>query len=147
MKEENNIEFVATHYRRGSFAVEKALRAIRPAAVSWWTRGRIAAAVVVLLAVSATAAVMIGKSLNDSKPAPEVEEQTVSAADVVRIIDFEEAPLSEVIKKIKEVYGVEIAGLPENADDYRLSLHYEGSATDLVETINTILGTEMTVKQ
>lgn len=147
MKEDKSIDFVARHYREGSFAVEKALRSIRPVTVSWWTRGRIAAAVVVLLAVSATAAVMIGTSLSDKEPLPEVEYQTVSATAVVRIIDFEEAPLTEVIKKINEVYGVEITDIPENAADFTLSLHYEGSATDLVETINNILGTEMTVKQ
>lgn len=147
MKEDKNIDFVARHYREGSFSVEKALRRIRPVATGWWTRGRIAAAVVVLLAVSATAAVMIGKSMSVSNTPPAAEEQTLPPEAVVRIIDFEEAPLPTVIKKIGEVYGVEIAGVPENADDYTLSLHYEGSATDLIETINTILGTEMKVKK
>lgn len=147
MKEDKNIDFVARHYREDSFVAEKALRRIRPVASGWWTRSRIAAAAVVLLAVSATAAVIIGKSLSVADSAPVTEEQTVPAAEVVRVIDFEEASLPVVIKKIKEVYGVEISGVPEKADEYTLSLHYEGSAIDLVETINTILGTEMKVKQ
>ena len=67
------------------------------------------------------------------------------AAKVVRVIDFEEAPLTDVVEKIREVYGVEVVGLPANPGQYTLSLHYEGSAIDLVETINDILDTDMTV--
>ncbi len=36
--------------------------------------------------------------------------------------------------------------IPENADDYMLSLHYEGNALDLIDTINVILGTSMEIE-
>ena len=64
----------------------------------------------------------------------------------VKVVDFENAPLPVVVERIREVYGVEVDGLPENADDYVLSLHYEGTPVDLVDTINDLLSTEMTVK-
>ena len=51
-----------------------------------------------------------------------------------------------VVEKINETYNVKVTGLPESPEEYRLSLHYEGTASDLVETINEILGTELTVK-
>lgn len=65
----------------------------------------------------------------------------------VRAIDFENTPLPTVISEIREVYGVELTGIPDNAVDYRLSLHYEGSAEDLIATINEILDTKMAVKE
>lgn len=37
--------------------------------------------------------------------------------------------------------------IPDNADSFKLTLHYEGNADDLVETINDILGTEIAIKE
>ena len=62
------------------------------------------------------------------------------------MIDFENATLPAVVAKIKEVYGVEVVNLPESADEYKLSLHYEGTAADLVDTINETLGTDIKVQ-
>ena len=62
------------------------------------------------------------------------------------MVYFENSPLPVVYERNREVYGVEVDGLPENADDYVLSLHYEGTPVDLVDTINDLLSTEMTVK-
>ncbi|PWB06006.1 hypothetical protein C5O24_10620, partial [Paramuribaculum intestinale] len=70
-----------------------------------------------------------------------------ASLETVKIIDFENTPLPTVISKIKEVYGVEVINVPENAGEYRLSLHYEGNAVDLVATINDILETQMSVKE
>lgn len=77
----------------------------------------------------------------------EVVSPATHGENIVRVIDFENAPLPVVVDKISRTYDVEITGLPESPDDYKLSLHYEGTASDLVETINEILGTEMTVTQ
>ena len=65
----------------------------------------------------------------------------------VKVIDFENAPLPEVVKKIESVYGVKVMGMPESPEHYELSLHYEGTPTDLISTINEILGTQMTVTE
>lgn len=147
MEENRDIKFIASHYRKGLFKVEPALRRIRHQSTRWWTRSRIAAASVVAIIMTATAAIFVHDNyFSTSTPETELSESP-SASEIVRVIDFEEAPLTEVVQKIKDVYGVEVTNLPTDPDKYLLSLHYEGSALDLVDTINDILDIEMTVEQ
>ena len=82
-----------------------------------------------------------------AEPAVITANKPVAPTEVVKVIDFENTALPVVISKIKEVYGVEVINVPENAETYYLSLHYEGNAVDLVLTINEILDTEMRVKE
>ena len=146
MKENKDIRFIARHYRKGLFAVEPALRRIKGTRSAWWTRTRIAAACAVAAILTATAAIFVHNDyFSQHEPSADTAQPAISAAQVVRVIDFEGAPLTDVVAKIREVYGVEIVGLPADPDQYTLSLHYEGSALDLVETINDILDTDMTV--
>lgn len=144
---DKDLKFIARHYRKGMFAVEPALRRIKGGKSSWWTRTRIAAACAIAAILTATAAVFVhNEYVSDNVPTIEVAGQpAIPATEIVRVIDFEAAPLTEVVAKIREVYGVEVTGLPADPDQYRLSLHYEGSALDLVETINDILDTDMNV--
>ncbi|MDE7347729.1 MAG: hypothetical protein K2N48_13440 [Muribaculaceae bacterium] len=144
---DKDLKFIARHYRKGMFAVKPALRRIKGVRSAWWTRPRIAAACTLAAILTATAAIFVHNnyfSAPDS-PASPTEQAAIHAADVVRIIDFEEAPLTEVVAKIREVYGVDVTNIPVDPDQYTLSLHYEGTAIDLVETINDILETDMTV--
>lgn len=147
MEQNKDINFIARHYKKGMFAVEPALRRIKGARSAWWTRSRIAAACAVAAILTATAAIIVHNSYFSSPGLQEITQPSVPAAEIVRIIDFEEAPLTEVVQKITEVYGVEVTNLPANPDRYFLSLHYEGNAIDLVETINDILDTDMKVDE
>lgn len=146
---DKDLRFIARHYRKGMFAVKPALRRIKGTRYAWWTRTRIAAACTIAALFTATAALFVYNSrFSGVGPAvPETEQQAIPAAEIVRVIDFEKAPLSEVVAKIREVYGVEVYDLPADPDQYELSLHYEGSALDLVETINDILDTDMKVTE
>jgi hypothetical protein len=45
------------------------------------------------------------------------------------------------------LYDVKITNVPENSDDIRLTLGYEGNAEDVVATINDLLGTNLAVEQ
>lgn len=151
MDNNRNIDFIARHYRRGIFRPDEAFRKIAgkaaPVKIRRWTPARTAAAVAAAIVLSATAAIVVHRTY--FAPVPEVTEQTVSATqapEVVAAIDFDEAPLTAVVREISRVYGVEVTALPDNADSLTLTLRYEGSAADLVETINDILGTEMEVK-
>ena len=149
MEENKEIRFIARHYCKGLFAVEPALRRIKGTKATWWGRTRIAAACAVAAILTATAAVLIHNGfISDIRPdTREMENTCIPAAAIVRVIDFEDAPLTEVVAKIREVYGVDVTGLPDNPDQYSLSLHYEGSALDLIETINDILDTDMKVSE
>ncbi|MDE7419379.1 MAG: hypothetical protein K2N35_04140 [Muribaculaceae bacterium] len=149
MEENKEIKYIAKHYRKGLFVVEPALKRIKPIASVWWTRSRIAAACIGATILTATAALFIHNNYFIN-PTTEIEQNppsSIPAAEIVRAIDFEDAPLPIVVAKIKEVYGVDVVNLPDNADEYSLSLHYEGSAIDLLYTINDILDTEMTIQE
>ncbi len=75
------------------------------------------------------------------------EVDQASPLTVVKVIDFENAPLPEVVEKIESVYNVRVGQLPEAPEKYVLTLRYEGTPTDLVAIINDILGTQMTVEE
>lgn len=147
MKEDKDISFIAHRYREGRFSVEKGLHRLNIARSYKLRRLGIAAAVTSVVVLSATAA-MIWRHYSSLTVTEDQKIETVnSPAEVVKVIDFENTSLLAVIKEIKEMYGVEIDNLPENVEDYRLSLHYEGNAVDLVNTINEILETQMRVKE
>lgn len=140
--------FVARHYRRGLFKTSQALRRVKGTDAVWWTRSRIAAAAVVAAIFTATATLIIHNSyFVETDKATYRQDIVQPKADIVRAIDFEGAPLTAVVDRIRDVYGVEVVNLPENADEFHLSLHYEGSAADLIETINDILDTDMKIAE
>ena len=146
---ERNIDFVAKHYRQGAFSAEKGLHRMGFNIKSRWRGFRIAAAVVSIVAVTAVASIIIHNEYASEGAVKEVMEQATVKPDLktVRSIDFDNAPLTTVTDEIKEVYGVEVSGLPDNASTYHLTLHYEGNARDLVDTINEILATKLTIKE
>ena len=106
-----------------------------------------AAAIVSVIAFSAVAAIFYHEYSLYEDPIVEQQMPDTTPATAVKVIDFENVPLPTVISKIREVYGVEITDIPDNAADYRLSLHYEGNVADLLETINEILDTKMALKE
>ena len=148
MSIDKDIDFIAKHYRKGLFSVELALIKVRGIRKKVWTLPKIAAVSSIIIAIGATAALLITNSYfsQDVETKDNIIEKT-SPALVSRIIDFDDTPLPIVVEKINKVYDVEVINLPVNADNYYLSLHYEGNAKELVETINEILGTEMKIKE
>lgn len=145
MKEEE-IDFIASKYKSGMFSVEKGWKRLNIAPPRDWKRIRIVATIASVIVLSATAAVLYhNASISETKV--ETKETTVADPKVVlKVIDFENTPLPTVIEKIKKTYGVEVTNIPDNAEEYHLSLHYEGTATDLIATINEILDTKMEIK-
>lgn len=145
--ENKEVDFIARRYRKGSFSPDRGWRRLGIAPVSIWRRYRVAAAVAATLILSATATMLYREyRLNDVQPQT-IPVETVSPLAEVKVIDFENASLLEVIKKIESVYGVKVEGVPASPDGYVLSLHYEGTPTDLISVINDILETEMTVTE
>lgn len=145
-----DIEYIAKRYKKGKFSVEEGWKRLNIKPAFNWRSKLIAASVASVVVLTAAAAVIVYQQYSVNKATPDVtSENTVMIApeQVVKVIDFENTPLPTVIDKIKDVYGVEIVNIPENAEDYNLSLHYEGNATDLIATINEILDTQMEVKK
>lgn len=144
---EKEIDFIARKYKKGLFSADKGWKRLNIAPVRNWKQMRIAAAVAGAIVLSATAAVLY-HNIYPSETAVVKENKTmVVSKDAIKVIDFENTPLPTVIEKIKEVYGAEVTNIPENAEEYNLSLHYEGTASDLIATINEILNTDMEVKK
>lgn len=148
IKDNKEIDFIASKYRKNIFDTKAALRRIKPVKGFRSYITKVAAASIVFAVVGATASILFFTDLFNSVPEqPEntATELPISPERIVKVIDFEDAPLPLVIEKIREIYGVEVTDLPHDAETYRLSLHYEGTAIDLVETINDILDLNMRV--
>ena len=145
--EDKGIGFVARHYREGMFSVKDGWRRLGIGMSVRMRRYRIAAAVSAVVVLSASAAIIYHEYRGESEPQHVQTVQTVNTMAEFKVIDFENAPLPEVVKKIESVYGVKVMGMPESPEHYELSLHYEGTPTDLISTINEILGTQMTVTE
>lgn len=152
--DDKDIKFVTRHWRKGAFSTDKAWNRLGIGRVSTrsgfrWTKSRIAAAVAAVVVLGATAAIVIRQSAY--APAPEIETAQESSFETrvaaVKVIEFDNAPLSDVADEIRKVYGIEVTGLPEDADSIRLSLRYEGNVRGLVESINEILDTNLKIKE
>lgn len=146
---DREIDFVAKNYKSGIFNAKDALRKIKPANREIWSRQRIAVASCIIVVFSATAALLIRNTYYSEKTVE--TENTQSPAlpleAISKVIDFDDTPLPIVIDQINIVYDVEIGNIPANAEDYRLSLHYEGNVIDLVDSINEILGTNLEIEK
>lgn len=142
-----DIDFVVRHYRQGRFSAAAGWRRLGIGRAAAWRRFRVAAAVAAIIVVSATAAVVFRQYyVSDSAPET-VTAPAVSPLQEVKVIDFDNASLEEVVAKIESTYGVEVNNLPADEEQYSLSLHYQGNPAELIEVINEILGTEMTVTE
>lgn len=147
MEHDKEITAVAQRYRSGAFSVKEGWQRLGLGSAPWWSAKKIAAAAAIAVVVSATAGIFIHNSLQEAAPTEITPSSPTAPRYAVRAIDFEDAPLPIVLETIKETYGVEIVNIPDNADTFKLTLHYEGNADDLVETINDIFGTEIAIKE
>ena len=145
-KEETEVDFIARRYRKNRFSPDAGWRRLGIAPYSGWRRYRVAAAVTVAVLLSATAAILYRDyRISDDVPQPEAPVNIVNPLTEVKVIDFENTPLQDVISKIETVYNVKVDNIPASPENYTLSLHYEGTPTELISAINDILGTGMTI--
>lgn len=146
----DSLRFVSRHYRAGAFSRGEAWQRLGIATGHiTWRISRTAAAVTAAVVLTASACMLKwGLPAFDSKPATETT--TSAPAHVTATpaqshkIEFKDATLAEVVVEIERVYAVRVADVPEGT--YRLTLSYEGTAADLIETINELLGTRMHIE-
>ncbi len=151
-KIKNSLDFVVRHYRPGAFRRDDSF--IRGGRSVWRRRLSVAAAVAGVLLVSAAVYTYVSKPESKPESAPVVQPVSEPTApqtapdtvNEVKRIEFSDAPLNIVVSEIESTYGVKVAGL--SADDAnRLTLSYEGTAEELVATINELLGTNLTIER
>lgn len=149
MKSEEEILYIARNYREGSFNTETTLRRLKGKNKRILTPFRLVAASLAFIVLSAVAGVLIYKTNSFEEGENKAHAQITNNDNltIIKSIDFEDAPLPDVIEKIKETYNIEIIDLPQNNEEYRLSLHFEGNIEDLIDVINETLKTELKIKE
>lgn len=143
--ENKDIDFIARHYREGRFLTDSAWRSLGVMKVSRRKRFRVAAVAAVMVILSASAAIIYNEYHVDDTQSQRVNIPVPDPLVEVKVIDFENASLMDVVRKIESVYNVKVENLPDQDEKFELSLHYEGTPGDLIEVINDILGTQMVV--
>ncbi|MBD5231387.1 MAG: hypothetical protein HDS66_04430 [Bacteroidales bacterium] len=150
-KIKKSLDFVVKFYRPGAFKPDGwFIENPQP----WWRRHAVAAAIagIALVAAAAVATYVAFRPKQEAPaplpaapaaPAPEAP-QAIPTTPEVRKVEFENASLSQVVAAIEATYGVKVAGLP--AEEMRLTLSYQGTAEDLVLTINDLLGTNLVIE-
>lgn len=145
---ESDIKFVARHYRQGAFSTSAGWRKLGITASTWWSKSKIAAAIAGVVVLGATASIIINRHfITGTSASNEITTSTPATTHIVKAIDFVDTPLPAVVEEINRVYDVNVTNLPDEASSYRLTLHYQGNATDLINTINDILDTDMQIEE
>ena len=145
---QKEVEFIAGHYKEGLFAAEPALYRIKGFKKRFLTVPKIAAISSFVIAIGAMAAILITKPYDHKETGtgiPAIEK--VSPVSVSRVIDFDDVPLTAVVEQIRLIYNVDVTDMPQDADELYVTIHYEGTVSDLIETLNEILGTNMRIKE
>lgn len=147
---EESIRFVARHFSPEAFSRTKAWRRLGISAVSisrFQLRRSLKYAAVGIGVVALTASAILLINRDASAPATEGSpaETAVPAAPVSPTLRFNDTPLTEVVKSIEQTYGVRVTNIP--AEEYRLTGVYEGTADDILATINDLLGTNLEIEK
>lgn len=143
----DEVDFIARRYREGRFSPADGWKRLGVVHVSRQKRYRVAAAVAATVLISASAAIIYKEYRAADTPQPAIEVSVSGTLTEVKVIDFENASLNDVVDKIETVYNVKVENLPSDGKEYELSLHYEGTPAELIDAINDILGTQMTVSE
>ncbi len=103
----------------------------------------------VAIAVAAMAALTVyyivsSKAPEEPAPAPvEIPVEVPAVSPVSKKIEFRDASLLQVVAEIERLYGVKIADIPQ--EEIRVSISYEGTAEDVVATLNDLFDTRLQI--
>lgn len=148
-KTDESLRFVTRHFEDNTLLPDQGWRLFRSAHSFSTFRHNVAAACVGLAVIAASAAIYYFTSSPqastepESITAPAPETTAVAPEQRIERIEFRDATLRTVVAEIERVYGVSIGNVPQQ--DMRITISYEGTAADAVETINDLLGTSLTV--
>lgn len=145
-KFEESVRFVTRHYDPEAFDADRDAKEVFPRKPLRRRLMTAAASAAVVFGVAAAIWVLHTPAPGHDTPAETAVEHTVEApSKEIKRIEFTDAPLTDVAAEIEAVYGVKVTNLP--ASNPKLTLSYEGTAADLVETVNELLGTELMIEE
>lgn len=145
---ENSLSFVVSHYEEGQFDKTDAWRKIVGRRIRFFDKRWITAASIVF-AIAASAFVYSIVSTNTSRPEIR-EERPVKTEEPTQVItksekiEYKNAPLTEVIKQIEEIYGVHIYNIP--SEELTVTISYEGSAEEVIDILNDTFNINLKIK-
>lgn len=149
--QDKEIDFVVSHFQEDALQPEANWHRFKAIVGLRRRRMGVAAAVAAIIVVSATAGIFTYKELSATSDGTETRQEMAGAdflsADGPKLMVFEASGLSDVVETIETEYGVKIGNVPSNADEYVLTLRYEGTPEELIEAINDILGTQLTIEE
>lgn len=153
-KFQESLDFVSKHYRSDAFNTEQAARNLNiPTYRTMKIRRRwltVAASVAVILTAAAAAYLMSpsepGEPLDRTETQTQVEKASSETFPETAMLEFDNAPLSEIVSEIETVYGVKITNLPADTSE-RLTLSQSGTAEELIETLNDLLSSKMQIEK
>ncbi len=151
IKKEDNLDFVVSHFRDGYLLPVSGWRRFimtHRQSRSW---RKLAAASIAGVVLIASASILYFEISTPSPDQPVDESLTVPAENIISIsenkvgrIEFHDAPLKEVTAEIERVYGVKISNLPK--EELLLTISYEGTADDVIETINELMNINLKIE-
>lgn len=147
---EESVKFVAQNFEEGSLLPRKGWQRFRLAHRISNFRRNIAAACIATIVLAASASIYYLSSATSETESNETfshssVETTETTAEKTVKIEFKDTPLKQVVAEIEQAYDVTVDNVPE--EEIRLTISYEGTASDVVETINDLLNTNLTISK
>lgn len=147
-KTEESIRFVTRHYQDDTLLPREGWQRFSVSHHISSLRRNVAAAYIGAVVFAAAASIYYFNTRPDI-PAT-VENMNVQPSETAGVpeqrierIEFHNASLKEVVAEIERVYGVTIGNVP--SEEMSITISYEGTAQDVVETINDLLTLNLTV--
>ena len=152
MTEKNEIdkssEFVVHHFKDGTLLPNEGWHRFKATHQISSFKRYVAAASVVSIVLAASASLYYYYDSNSSSETQNeyvvpIEETKQSTENKIEKIEFHNASIKDVVAEIEHVYDVRISNIPE--EEIRVTISYEGTAQDVVETINELLNTNLVI--
>ncbi|MDE7421775.1 MAG: hypothetical protein K2N35_16415 [Muribaculaceae bacterium] len=145
---DNESEFVIGHYKDGTLLPNEGWRRFKLTHRITSFKRYIAAASVATVVLAASASLYYFYATNSNQATETIHltptnETQSTTENKIEKIEFYNAPLKEVVADIERVYVVSISNVPE--EEVRVTISYEGTAQDVVETINELLNTNLVI--
>ena len=145
---DEDLQNVVRHFKYGTLLPQSGWQRFKLTnKITTHRRRNIAASIAAAVLAASASIYYYGNSENLKENQREIEilhEHTPEiSVDKSEKIYFKDASLKEVVNEIERIYGVTITNVPQ--EDKRITISYEGTASDVVETINDLMGINLTI--